>query len=109
MRWQFDDCQFDDGSLGMCGRDDKWMGMTAAAVQTFLWNRAAGFLSDEEIQKYRPKALAAAQWMLDHLDDDCLARAGYYRVTGQSQPEPICHGYWGITWTFEPLIRFDEI
>jgi hypothetical protein len=24
-----------------------------------------------------PAYKAAAQWMLDHLDDDCLARAGY--------------------------------
>ncbi|MCX7425010.1 MAG: hypothetical protein NTW96_05200 [Planctomycetia bacterium] len=56
-----------------------------------------------------PAYKAAARWMLDHLDDECLSRAGYYRVTGQSQAEPICHGYWGIAWTFEPLIRFDEI
>ena len=109
MKWQFDACQFEDGALGMCGRDDKWLGMTAAGIQTFLWNRTAGFLTQAEIDRYRPKALAAFNWMFDHLDDDCLAKAGYYRVTGQSHPEPICHGYWGITWAFEPLIRFREI
>lgn len=109
MEWQFDTCQFDDGACGMCGRDDKWMGMTAAAVQTFLWNRAAGFLSPAEIDRYRPKALAAAHWMLNHLDDDCLRRAGYYRITAQSQPEPVCHGYWGIAWAMEALARFHEI
>ena len=25
-------CQFDDGGVGMCGRDDKWLGFTADGV-----------------------------------------------------------------------------
>lgn len=32
-QWSFRECQFEDGALGMCGRDDKWLGFTAAAVQ----------------------------------------------------------------------------
>jgi hypothetical protein len=109
MKWQLDDCQFADGAVGMCGLDDKWMGMTAAAVQTYLWNRDAGFLSAAEIAEYQPKALAAADWMIAHLDDDCLARSGYYQVTGQSQVDPRSHGYWGISWCLEPLIRYNDL
>lgn len=31
-QWTFRECQFDDGSVGMCGRDDKWLGFTADAI-----------------------------------------------------------------------------
>lgn len=30
--WVFESCQFDDGGIGMCGRDDKWYGLTACAL-----------------------------------------------------------------------------
>jgi hypothetical protein len=32
FRWCIDNCEFDDGAYGMFGRDDKWVGQTAAAV-----------------------------------------------------------------------------
>ena len=31
-QWTFRECQFDDGAVGMCGRDDKWLGMAGAAI-----------------------------------------------------------------------------
>jgi hypothetical protein len=31
-RWTFGQCQFSDGAVGMCGRDDKWLGFTGDAV-----------------------------------------------------------------------------
>lgn len=30
--WTFRECQFDDGQIGMCGRDDKWFGMTGHGI-----------------------------------------------------------------------------
>ncbi len=30
--WTFRQAQFDDGGVGMCGRDDKWLGLTGNAV-----------------------------------------------------------------------------
>jgi hypothetical protein len=30
--WTFRECQFGDGAVGMCGRDDKWLGFTGDAV-----------------------------------------------------------------------------
>ncbi|MCP4640911.1 MAG: hypothetical protein GY851_10780, partial [bacterium] len=56
MKWQFDACQFDDGACGMSGRDDKWLGMTAGAVLSYLRARDAGYLSDDQIAVYAPKA-----------------------------------------------------
>jgi hypothetical protein len=31
-QWTFRECQFDDGAVGMCARDDKWLGFTGAAI-----------------------------------------------------------------------------
>ena len=31
-QWTFQTCQFEDGAVGMCGRDDKWIGFTGHAV-----------------------------------------------------------------------------
>lgn len=31
-RWTFEACQFDDGGIGITGRDDEWLGMTGAAL-----------------------------------------------------------------------------
>jgi hypothetical protein len=43
-RWTFRECQFDDGAVGMCGRDDKWLGFTADAITqvTLLKPQLAG-------------------------------------------------------------------
>lgn len=30
--WTFASCQFDDGAIGICGRDDKWLGTTGDAI-----------------------------------------------------------------------------
>ncbi|MGC8977581.1 MAG: hypothetical protein ACP5OB_08205, partial [Candidatus Ratteibacteria bacterium] len=32
IEWTFKNCQFDDGSCGICGRDDKWLGATGCSV-----------------------------------------------------------------------------
>ncbi|NLF07512.1 MAG: PEP-CTERM sorting domain-containing protein [Pirellulaceae bacterium] len=109
MKWQFDECQFSNGALGMCGRDDWWFGMTAGAVQTFLWNYDAGFLSPTDISQYQPKALAATDWILGHLTDNMLNRAGYYPLTGESLLEPKSHGIFYTAWAMEVLIRYDDL
>lgn len=31
-QWTFRACQFDDGAVGMCGRDDKWLGFTGDSI-----------------------------------------------------------------------------
>ncbi|MBM4005699.1 MAG: hypothetical protein FJ295_20835 [Planctomycetes bacterium] len=105
MKWQFDACQFDDGACGMSGRDDKWMGMTAGAILSFLRVRDAGMLTDDEKSTYGPKALAAREWMLRHLDEECLQRGGYWKVSGKSEPRPKCNLAWLLGWTAETLAQ----
>jgi len=109
MRWQFDACQFDDGACGMRGRDDKWIGMTAAAILSFLRTRQAGFLSQDIVERYRPRALAARDWMLAHLSPETVEAGGYFRVTGDSEPRPPENQAWMLGWTLVALSRLDEL
>jgi len=34
--WTFDTCQFEDGAVGVCGRDDKWLGSTGYALSQIV-------------------------------------------------------------------------
>jgi hypothetical protein len=109
MKWQFDACQFEDGACGMHGRDDKWLGMTAGAILSFLRVREAGFLSEEDEARYRPRALAAREWLLAHVTPEAVDAGGYFPVTGESEPRPPENLAWLLGWTLEALVRGEEI
>jgi hypothetical protein len=109
MKWQFDACQFDDGAVGMHGRDDRWLGTTAGAILSFLRVRDAGFLSEADLAAYRLQALAARTWLLAHLTPEAVESGGYFRVTGQSEPRPPENLAWLLGWTLEALTRMEEI
>lgn len=109
MRWQFDTCQFEDGAVGLADRDDRWLGMTASSILSFLRVRAAGFLTDEEVATYRPRAIAARAWLLANLTAESIDVGGYFKVTGRSEPRPPENLAWMLAWVAQALVRLDEI
>ena len=111
MKWQFDACQFDDGACGMSGRDDKWLGMTAGAILSYLRVRDAGYMDEKTITQYRPKALAARDWLLKNntAKDLDSKSAGYFRVTGRSHPRPPDNVAWNLGYALEVLPRVQDI
>jgi len=111
MKWQFDACQFDDGACGMSGRDDKWLGMTAGAILSYLRVRDAGYLSEEEDAVYRPKALAARDWLLRNITADSLRSptAGYNPVHGKSLPRPPDNVSWNLAYALQALLRIQDL
>lgn len=109
MRWQFDACQFDDGACGMSGRDDRWLGMTAGAILSYLRTRDAGLLDEKMQAAYRPRAIAARDWLLAHLTADDVDSGGYYKVAGKSEPRPPENQAWQMGWTLEALTRLDTL
>lgn len=109
MQWQFDACQFEDGACGMRGRDDRWIGMTAGAILSYLRTRQAGFLTEEVAARYRERALAARDWLLAHITPETVDAGGYLRVTGLSEPRPPENQAWMLGWTLEALARLDEM
>ena len=70
---------------------------------------AASFLTEEEIAAYRPKALAARDWMLAHLDEECLNRGGFWKITGKLEPRPKCNLAWLFGWTLQTLTQIHKI
>jgi len=109
VKWQFDACQFDDGACGMRGRDDKWLGMTAGAILSFLRVRDAGFLSAEDVARYRPRARAAVDWLRAQTTPEAVDAGGYIKVTGESEPRPPENLAWLLAWTAEALIRSEDV
>jgi len=108
MKWQFDACQFDDGACGMSGRDDKWWGMTAGAVLSYLRTRDAGFLSEQDVARYRPKAARARDSLVKQATEETLRSGGYLRVTGKSRPK-LDNQAWLFAWCLDALLRVDEV
>ena len=108
MQWQFDACQFDDGACGMSGRDDKWWGMTAGAVLSYLRTRDAGFLSEQDVALYRPKAAKARDSLVEEATEETLRSGGYLRVTGKSRPK-LDNQAWLFAWCLDALLRVDEV
>ncbi len=109
MRWQFDACQFEDGAFGMRTRDDKYLGTTAGAILSFLRVRDAGYLSAEDETLYRPRALAARDWLLAHITPESVDSGGYFPVTGEAEPRPPENLAWLLGWTLLALTRANEI
>ena len=111
MKWQFDACQFDDGACGMSGRDDKWGGMTAGAILSYLRTRDAGYLSEDDVARYRPKAQAARDWLLRSISAENLQSrsAGYFPVHGKSLPSPADNVAWMLAYTLQALLRIQNI
>ena len=108
MAWQFDECQFEDGACGMRGRDDRWIGMTAGAILSYLRVRDCGFLDADTDRKYLAKARLARKWLLENLTPESVDMGGYFKVTGQSEPRPPENQAWQLGWTLEALARFSD-
>lgn len=105
FRWCIDHCQFDDGAHGMFGRDDKWVGMTAAAVLLYAGLKAQGAVAPEIDDQYRPRIEKSWSWLLKHTRPDRYPTDGYIRVTGKTSKKPPENLFWLMAWTVEALLE----
>jgi hypothetical protein len=109
MRWQFDVCQFDDGAIGMSGQDDKWLGITAGAVMSYIWTREANFLSSADAGTYGRKARYAWLWLQENLTQETIDAGGYFKVTGRTEPRPPDNLAWLFGLTLRALCMADRL
>ncbi|HXG24317.1 MAG TPA: hypothetical protein VNJ09_07180, partial [Chthonomonadales bacterium] len=63
----------------------------------------------EDIATYRPKALAARDWLLEHVTAENVDSGGYFKETGEAEPRPPENLAWLLAWTLEALVRIPEI
>jgi hypothetical protein len=62
-QWTFRKCQFEDGAVGMCARDDKWLGFTGAAI-TQVANVAKMLKpTDQRLTELRKGASSAMRYL----------------------------------------------
>jgi hypothetical protein len=102
--WTLDACQFDDGSHGMFGRDDKWVGQTAASILLYAKLKSRGLVPAEVDRGYRPKIERSWAWLLSHTSPDTFPQDGYVRVTGSTTTKPTENLMWMMAWTVEALL-----
>ncbi len=62
--WAFDSCQFEDGGMGLCGRDDEWLGLTGDAISQVAMLRP---LVDSESAVFK-RLLEGARLSYDYLN-----------------------------------------
>jgi hypothetical protein len=101
LRWTFDACQWDDGAVGMGGRDDKWLGQTALAALLYLELAGRRLLDDETRRVYYPRAVGALDWLREMSAPGRFPPDGYVPVTGQSRPLP----GWNTTWQMAHVVE----
>jgi hypothetical protein len=109
LRWSFDACQFEDGALGMQGRDDKWLGITAAAIMQYVELYRRQMIPEDVHKEYYPKALKALAWLREMSTPATFPTDGYIPVTGQSRPDPGCNVAWLIAFTAEGLMTGPDL
>lgn len=87
-RWTFEKCQFEDGAVGMCGRDDKWLGFTGDAVRQIAMLKP--LISDREVlQPLLNRAKLAYDYLCTHLPDANIEQHGVEWVNYKTSTDPL--------------------
>jgi hypothetical protein len=105
LRWCMDACQFEDGALGMFGRDDKWAGMAAASLLLYIALKRAGSLPEQVDRVYRPRVEKTWRWLVDNTHPGAYPNDGYIRVKGTTTKKPPENIVWAMAWTVEALVE----
>jgi hypothetical protein len=88
-QWTFRTCQFDDGAVGMCGRDDKWLGFTGDAVTQVAQLRPHAAHIAEAWPELRRQAERAHRYLEARLATAKLEQHGVEWVQRKSSTDPL--------------------
>lgn len=108
FQWCVNQCQFEDGAHGMFGRDDKWVGQTAAAILLYCKLREQDLVPPDVDKEYRPKIEKSWRWLLLHTDPETFPEGGYIKVTGATTTKPPENLMWMMSWTVEALLAGEK-
>jgi hypothetical protein len=89
-------------------QDDKWLGMTAAALLAYAGIKQVGWVDGDLDELLRPKAARAKQWLLENATEEFIEQGGYRRITGKTAPHPVRNLVWLLTVTVEALLRIHQ-
>lgn len=108
IRWIFEHCFFPDGAVGMTGQDDKWLGLTAAAILGVVNLYRHNALSKEERAWFRPYLQKSWTFLLANTGE-AMPEAGYIEVTGSTNPIPGDNVAWLNSWVAECLAQEETV
>lgn len=104
IKWIYENCCFEDGAIGMTGKDDKWVGLTAAAILGIVKLYEADALSAGEMDYFKPLLAKSYRFLLENTGGS-LPEAGYIKVTGNTSPVPGDNVAWLYSWIVECLAK----
>jgi hypothetical protein len=104
LRWCLDTCQFEDGGHGMLERDDKWVGMAAAAILLYEAVVRYDVISASDKAALHPRIEKSWRWLLNRTSPETFPDDGYIRVTGKTNKSPLENITWMLAWTCEALL-----
>jgi hypothetical protein len=94
--WTFRQAQFEDGAVGMCGRDDKWLGLTGNAVSQVAMLLPLLAPDHPDRVELLAGARRAFAYLQAHLPGTRLADHGVEWVTRTTSTDPLVNV--GMLW-----------
>ena len=92
-QWVFDNCQFEDGGVGICGRDDKWLGAAGYSVSQFVDLRSVS-PDPRQLAVLSRRAKLSYDHLCRRLSQPNLGPLGIEWVTHKTLPDPLVNVGW---------------
>lgn len=87
-KWTFTECQFEDGAVGVCGKDDKWLGCAGDAIRQVAMLRP--FISESPtFYGLLASARESYDYLCDHVLSADLEAHGVEWVTHSTFADPL--------------------
>lgn len=94
-KWTFSNCQFEDGAVGLCGRDDKWLGLTGDSITQVAMLRL--FAGETELySELLEGAKRAFSYLAKELPSAKISDHGVKWVTHKTSTDPLVNV--GMLW-----------
>lgn len=93
-QWTFEACQFEDGAVGMCGRDDRWLGHTGNTLSQVAMLQ--DLMPAAQLAGLREPARLASRYLNQKLPVAQLDDHGVEWVTHHSSIDPLVNV--GMLW-----------
>lgn len=90
-QWTFRACQFDDGGVGMCGRDDKWLGFTADAISQVAMLKDELPAGHPALAELLQRAKRASSYIDNQVSAAKLEDHGVQWVSRKTSIDPLCN------------------
>jgi hypothetical protein len=90
-QWTYRECQFEDGAVGMCARDDKWLGFTADAISQTAMLQPLLKKDDPHLADLQKSAAKAWAYLQKEATTAKVEDHGVQWVNRKTSTDPLCN------------------